>query len=52
MSDVMRDEILSLTYRPTYRKAQADDGWKRLQEWFKRDLGLRAVHAHEGRVVT
>ncbi|WP_425614394.1 dienelactone hydrolase family protein [Anatilimnocola sp. NA78] len=22
-------------YRPTYRKAEADDGWKRLQEWFK-----------------
>ena len=25
-------------YRPTYRKAQADDGWKRLQEWFKKYL--------------
>jgi carboxymethylenebutenolidase len=23
-------------YRPTYRKTQADDGWKRLQEWFKK----------------
>ena len=22
-------------YRPTYRKAEADDGWKRLQAWFK-----------------
>ena len=22
-------------YRPTYRKAEAEDGWKRLQEWFK-----------------
>jgi carboxymethylenebutenolidase len=22
-------------YRPTYRKKEADDGWKRLQEWFK-----------------
>jgi len=21
-------------YRPTYRKAQAEDGWKRLREWF------------------
>jgi dienelactone hydrolase len=38
MNDVMRDEILSLTYRPTYRKAQADDVWKRLQEWLKRYL--------------
>ena len=25
-------------YRPSYRKAQADDGWKRLQEWFKKYL--------------
>jgi carboxymethylenebutenolidase len=23
-------------YRPSYRKEQADDGWKRLQEWFKK----------------
>jgi carboxymethylenebutenolidase len=23
-------------YRPSYRKAQAEDGWKRLQEWFKK----------------
>jgi carboxymethylenebutenolidase len=23
-------------YRPTYRKAHADDGWKRLLEWFKK----------------
>lgn len=23
-------------YRPSYRKEQAQDGWKRLQEWFKR----------------
>jgi len=22
-------------YRPSYRKVQADDGWKRLQAWFK-----------------
>ena len=22
-------------YRPTYRKAEAEDGWKRLQAWFK-----------------
>jgi carboxymethylenebutenolidase len=22
-------------YRPTYRKVKADDGWKRLQAWFK-----------------
>jgi carboxymethylenebutenolidase len=22
-------------YRPSYRKQQAEDGWKRLQEWFK-----------------
>ncbi|MDP2793244.1 MAG: dienelactone hydrolase family protein [Sulfurisoma sp.] len=22
-------------YRPTYRKPEAEDGWKRLQEWFK-----------------
>jgi carboxymethylenebutenolidase len=22
-------------YRPSYRKAQADDGWKRLLDWFK-----------------
>jgi carboxymethylenebutenolidase len=22
-------------YRPSYRKTEADDGWKRLQEWFK-----------------
>jgi len=23
-------------YRPSYRKEQAQDGWKRLQEWFKK----------------
>jgi carboxymethylenebutenolidase len=23
-------------YRPSYRKEQAEDGWKRLQEWFKK----------------
>lgn len=23
-------------YRPTYRKDKADDGWKKLQEWFKK----------------
>lgn len=23
-------------YRPSYRKTQAEDGWKRLQEWFKK----------------
>jgi carboxymethylenebutenolidase len=23
-------------YRPTYRKEQAEDGWKRLQAWFKK----------------
>lgn len=23
-------------YRPSYRKEQADDGWKRLQDWFTR----------------
>ena len=23
-------------YRPSYRKPQAEDGWKRLQEWFKK----------------
>lgn len=23
-------------YRPTYNKADAEDGWKRLQEWFKK----------------
>ena len=23
-------------YRPSYRKTEADDGWKRLQEWFKK----------------
>jgi carboxymethylenebutenolidase len=23
-------------YRPTYKKSSADDGWKRLQEWFKK----------------
>jgi carboxymethylenebutenolidase len=23
-------------YRPSYRKAQAEDGWKRLREWFKK----------------
>lgn len=23
-------------YRPTYRKGPAEDGWKRLQEWFKK----------------
>jgi carboxymethylenebutenolidase len=22
-------------YRPTYRKPEAEDGWKRMQEWFK-----------------
>ena len=25
-------------YRPTYRKEQAADGWKRLQAWFKKYL--------------
>ncbi len=24
-------------YRPSYRKAQADDGWKRATEWFKKN---------------
>jgi carboxymethylenebutenolidase len=24
-------------YRPSYRKEQAQDGWKRLQEWFKKN---------------
>ena len=24
-------------YRPTYRKDKADDGWKRLLEWFKKN---------------
>lgn len=24
-------------YRPTYRKEQADDGWKQLQAWFKKN---------------
>lgn len=24
-------------YRPSYRKEQADDGWKRLQEWFRKN---------------
>jgi carboxymethylenebutenolidase len=24
-------------YRPSYRKEQADDGWKKLQEWFKKN---------------
>jgi carboxymethylenebutenolidase len=24
-------------YRPTYRKDAAEDGWKRLQEWFKKN---------------
>lgn len=23
-------------YRPSYRKEQADDGWKKLQDWFKK----------------
>jgi carboxymethylenebutenolidase len=23
-------------YRPSYRKDQADDGWKKLQEWFRK----------------
>jgi carboxymethylenebutenolidase len=23
-------------YRPTFRKEQAEDGWKRLLEWFKK----------------
>jgi carboxymethylenebutenolidase len=23
-------------YRPTYRKEQAEDGWKRMQDWFKK----------------
>ncbi len=26
-------------YRPSYRKEQAADGWKRATEWFKRHLG-------------
>ena len=26
-------------YRPTYRKDQADDGWKRALAWFKQNLG-------------
>ena len=24
-------------YRPSYRKDKAEDGWKRLQEWFKKN---------------
>jgi carboxymethylenebutenolidase len=24
-------------YRPSYRKEQAEDGWKRLQAWFKQN---------------
>ena len=24
-------------YRPSYRKEQAEDGWKRLLEWFKKN---------------
>ena len=24
-------------YRPTYRQDKADDGWKRLLEWFKKN---------------
>src|SRR5262249_40816772 len=24
-------------YRPTYRKEQAEDGWKKLQEWFRKN---------------
>jgi carboxymethylenebutenolidase len=24
-------------YRPSYRKADAEDGWKRLQEWFEKN---------------
>ena len=23
-------------YRPSYRREEADDGWKKLQEWFKK----------------
>jgi carboxymethylenebutenolidase len=23
-------------YRPSYRKEAADDGWRRMQEWFKK----------------
>jgi len=23
-------------YRPSYRKGPAEDGWKKLQEWFKK----------------
>lgn len=26
-------------YRPSYTKADAEDGWKRLQAWFKKNLG-------------
>lgn len=26
-------------YRPSYRKAEAEDGWKRLQAWFAKHLG-------------
>jgi len=26
-------------YRPSYRKDQAADGWKRATEWFKKNLG-------------
>lgn len=25
-------------YRPSYRKAQADDGWKRANYWFRKHL--------------
>ncbi|MNC95495.1 Dienelactone hydrolase family protein [compost metagenome] len=24
-------------YRPTYRKPEADDGWKRMLAWFKKN---------------
>jgi carboxymethylenebutenolidase len=26
-------------YRPSYRKEQAEDGWKRASAWFKKYLG-------------
>jgi carboxymethylenebutenolidase len=35
----MQEDLKSLLmdYRPSYRKEQAQDGWKRLLEWFKKN---------------
>ena len=36
-------------YRPSYRQADAEDGWKRMLAWFKRTAWRQASAAHSAR---